>query len=195
MDEAGDRAKPPLSRQGTTVHVHMSMDVQQQSDHKLTAPSGMELLVLSPKCSRREVPSGVNLNRYTSSGSWVPWHSDNESLFGPQNSPKLIVSMSLGYSVEFHVRRAPGDVPSSIWLDHGDVLVVDGLAQLEYDHRTASGLQGHRVNLTFRWITQHHLVLSTSRCNVLCSAFVRARFGRARSLRDRMEIINGSVFG
>ena len=31
----------------------------------------------------------------------------------------------------------------------------DGLAQLEYAHRTASGLQGPRVNLTDLWVTQH----------------------------------------
>ena len=42
----------------------------------------------------------------------------------------------------------PGDVPSSITLDHGDFLVVDGLAQSEYEHCKASGLQGRRVNLT-----------------------------------------------
>ena len=30
-------------------------------------------------------------------------------------------------------RRAPGNVPSSIRLDHGDVLVMDGLAQSEYE--------------------------------------------------------------
>ena len=39
-------------------------------------------------------------------------------------------------------RRAPGEVPSSIRLDHGDALVMDGLAQPEYEHCTASGLQG-----------------------------------------------------
>ena len=32
---------------------------------------------------------------------------------------------------------------------------MDGLAQSEYVHRTESGLQGPRVILTFRWITQH----------------------------------------
>ena len=54
-------------------------------------------------------------------------------------------------------RRTPGNVPSSIRLDHGDVLVMDGLAQSEYEHCMASGLQGPRVNLTY------HCVLSTSR--------------------------------
>ena len=66
----------------------------------------------------------------------------------------LIVSMSLAHSMVFQVRRVPGDVPSSITLDHGDPLVMDGEAQSEYAHRTASGLQGPRVNLTYRWVTQ-----------------------------------------
>ena len=97
----------------------------------------------------------MNLNPYSGSGSCVPWHSDDESLFGPPNRPKLIVSMSLGHSVEFQVRRASSDVPSSITLDHGNLLVMDGPAQSECAHRTVSGLQGPRVNLTYRWVTQH----------------------------------------
>ena len=48
-------------------------------------------------------------------------------------------------------RRASGEVHSSITLDHGDLLVVDGQAQSERVHRTVPGLQGPRVNLTFRW--------------------------------------------
>ena len=111
--------------------------------------------LLSPWCGKRELPTGVNLNRYSGPSSCIRWHSDNEPLFGPQNSPKLIVSMSLGNSVEFKVRRGRGSVPSLITLDRGDLLVMDGLTQSEYVHCTASGLQGPRVNLTFRWVAQH----------------------------------------
>ena len=111
--------------------------------------------LLSPWCGKKDVPTGVNLNRYSSPSSCIRWHSDNEPLFGPQNSPKLIVSMSLGNSVEFKVRCGRGSVSSLITLDHGDLLVMDGLTQSEYVHCTASGLQGPRVNLTFRWVAQH----------------------------------------
>ena len=97
----------------------------------------------------------VNLNPYADSGSRFPWHSDNESFFFPQNQRKLIVSQGLGNSVEIQVRRTSGGVPSPIQLDHGDLLVMDGLAQSKYVHRTVSGLQGPRVNLTYRWVTQH----------------------------------------
>ena len=48
--------------------------------------------------------------------------------------------------------RASGNVPFSIRLDHGDTLVMDGLAQSEYEHCTASELQGPRVNLTAGWL-------------------------------------------
>ena len=74
-----------------------------------------------------------------------------------------------------------GDVPSSIALDHGDVLVMDGLAQSEYAHRTASELQGPRVNVTHRWVAQH-----TASCPLagvvgcvapnVCARFWSARF-------------------
>ena len=52
-------------------------------------------------------------------------------------------------------RRAPGEVPSAIRLDHGDVLDMDGLAQSECERCTASGLHGPRVDLTYRWVAQH----------------------------------------
>ena len=83
--------------------------------------------LLSPWCARGNVPTGVNLNRYSGSRSCIPWHSDDEPLFGPPSQPELIVSMSIGHSVEFQVRHTPSDVPSSITLDHGDLLVMDGL--------------------------------------------------------------------
>ena len=110
---------------------------------------------LSPWCGKKELPTGVNLNHYDGSRSCVRWHSDNESLFGPRDSPKLIVSLSLGNPVEFKVCRVSDSVTSSITLNHGDVLVMDGSAQSEYLHCTMPGLQGPRVNLTYRWVAQH----------------------------------------
>ena len=80
---------------------------------------------LSPWCGKKELPTEVNLNHYDGSRSCVRWHSDNESLFGPRDSPKLIVSL------------------------------MDGSAQSEYLHCTMPGLQGPRVNLTYRWVAQH----------------------------------------
>ena len=85
---------------------------------------------MSPWFGKKDVPTGVNLNRYSGPSSHIRWHSDNEPLFGPQNAPMLIVSMSLGNSVEFMVRRGRGSVPSLITLDHGDLLIMDGLTAI-----------------------------------------------------------------
>ena len=38
--------------------------------------------LLTPWCAKGEVPTGVNLNRYAGNGSFIPWHCDNEPLFG-----------------------------------------------------------------------------------------------------------------
>ena len=112
--------------------------------------------LLTPWCAKGEVPTGVNLNRYAGNGSCIPWHCDNERLFGSPFEPKVIVSMSLGHSALFKLRRrAPENTPSQNRLDHGDLLVMDGLTQLEYEHSTAFELEGPRVNLTYRWISQH----------------------------------------
>ena len=57
-------------------------------------------------------------------------------------------------------RRALGNVPSSIRLDHGDLLVMDGPTQSEYVYCTASGLQGPRVNPYIPMGCATHSVLS-----------------------------------
>ena len=125
--------------------------------------------LLTPWCAKGEVPTGVNLNRYAGNGSRIPWHCDNERLFGSPFEPKVIVSMSLGHSVLFKLRRrASKNSPSQIRLDHGDLLVMDGLTQLEYEHSTASELEGPRVNLTYRWISQH--IRSCPLAGLICGA-------------------------
>ena len=150
------------ARAGTTVCVCISMDMEQQPDHKPVTPSGMGSLVcgagshpLVALVCKRECANRSELEPVLRFQPMYPLHSDNESLFGPPNQPKLIVSISLGHSVEFQVRRASSDLPSSITVDHGDLLVMDGSAQSEYAHRTVSGLQGPRVDLAYRWVTQH----------------------------------------
>ena len=83
--------------------------------------------LLTPWCSLRELPTGVNLNRYAGCGSSIPWHGNDEPLFGDQSDPKVIASMSLGSSVDFRVRsRVRRNAPSSIRLNRGDLLVMDG---------------------------------------------------------------------
>ena len=125
--------------------------------------------LLTPWCAKGEVPTGVNLNRYAGDGSFIPWHRDNERLFGSPSEPKVIVSMSLGHSVLFKLcRRASEKTVTPIWLDHGDLLVMDGLTQEEFWHSTASELEGPRVNLTYRWISQH--IRSCPQAGLICGA-------------------------
>ena len=61
--------------------------------------------LLTPWCAKGEVPTGVNLNPYSGDGSCIPWHCDNLRLFGFPFEPKVIVSMSLGHSALFKLRR------------------------------------------------------------------------------------------
>ena len=89
--------------------------------------------LLTPWCAKGEVPTGVNLNRYAGDGSFIPWHRDNERLFGSPSEPKVIVSMSLGHSVPVQVVSSRvGEDCYSNWLDHGDLLVMDGLTQRNF---------------------------------------------------------------
>ena len=88
----GEHTRPPGLRQGTSVCVYTNMDVEQLSDRKLMTPSGTGILVcgagshpLVTWVARGNMPTGVNLNWYAGPRSCIPWHSDNEPLFGPQN--------------------------------------------------------------------------------------------------------------
>ena len=159
-----DHTTRPGSRQGTTVCVPSRSGrgaaVRPQTNGSIwDGVIGLWSRVapfLSPWCAKGEVPTGVNLNWYASLESHIPC----TAMTSPCSAHRIRLSSQsvcgLSYSVEFKVRRrAPGEVPYSIRLDHGDTLVVDGLAQSEYENRTVSGLQGPQVNLTFRWITQH----------------------------------------
>ena len=88
--------------------------------------------LLTPWCAKLEVPTGVNLNRYAGEGSCIPWLCDNERFFGHPEEPKVTVSMSLGHSVLFKLRRRTSvNTNSEIRLDHSDLLVMDGLTQYE----------------------------------------------------------------
>ena len=114
---------------------------------------------MSPWCADGDVPTAANLNLYGGSKSHVAWHCDDESLFGGNADPKLIVSLSLGSSVTFKwkAKSCSDSEASSCRLHHGDLLVMDGRCQDEYLHCTSPGLADRRVNVTYRWIRYHTL--------------------------------------
>ena len=87
----------------------------------------------------------------------MAWHSDNEPLFGKRGEPKLIVSMSFGTRALFKWKgkSCPDSEANSCWLDHGDLLVMDGQYQDEFLHCTDPGLEQERTDVTFQWIKQN----------------------------------------
>ena len=113
--------------------------------------------LMKPWCAEGEVPTAANLNHYRGWNSCVGWHCGGEPLFGKCGDAKLIVSVSLGSSVVFRRRRrsCPDDEGHLCRLGHGDILVMDGQCQDEFLHRTDPGREQERINITFRWVTQH----------------------------------------
>ena len=62
------------------------------------------------------------------------WRRDDEPLFGESGEAKLIVSVSFGSSALFHMAASvcSDDEAHLCWLDHGDLLVMDGQCQDEF---------------------------------------------------------------
>ena len=84
-------------------------------------------------------------------------HSDDEPLFGECGEAKLIVLVSFGTQALFKWKgqSCPDDEVHLCWRGHGDILVMDGQCQDKFLHRTDSGREQERINVTFRWIKQH----------------------------------------
>ena len=100
-ENLGQDMRRPGLLQGTSVHVRTVMDVPQANPSVFTEAVNLWSRVaslLTPWCAKGEVPTGVNLNRYSGNGSFIPWHCDNERLFGSPFEPKVIVSINLGHS-------------------------------------------------------------------------------------------------
>ena len=95
-----------------------------------------------------------------------------EPLFrGQVLHPQLIVSVSFGASATFRWARNSDRDGSSGWsqrLSHGDILVMDGKAQDQFEHWTEAGVQGERINLTYRWIKRHDPGCVSATTGVLC---------------------------
>ena len=67
------------------------------------------------------------------------------------------MSVSFGTRALFkwNGQSCPDSDASSCWLDHGDLLVMDGHCQDEFLHCTNPGSEQERIDITFRWIRQH----------------------------------------
>ena len=126
--------------------------------------------LMKPWCAEGDVPSAANLNLYRGGSSHVGWHSDDEPLFGERGEAKLIVSVSFGTQALFKWKgkSCPSNGGRSCWLDHGDILVMDGQCQDEFRHCTDPGSDQERINITFRWVKQHVASCSFPRTGVAC---------------------------
>lgn len=94
--------------------------------------------------------SYVLLNRYRNGKDSVAWHNDRE--VAHIQSP-VIASLTLGATRAFDLRpKADRSRIISVDLDHGDLIVMRGETQQNYEHRVAKDLRigGERINLTFR---------------------------------------------
>jgi len=97
--------------------------------------------------------NSVLLNRYRNGGDSMGWHRDDEPELGAQ---PVIASLSLGTRRRFLLRR--GDAHSQrheYLLGHGDLLVMRGDCQRDYQHALPkmAGVAGERINLTFRQVS------------------------------------------
>ena len=116
------------------------------------------------------VPNSVNLNRYDGGAQKLGWHSDDEPLFFRDSPHTTIISLSLGASRRFSMRRkASKALLPELTLNSGDILIMSGMVQTYFEHEvpldTAPEHQGTRYNLTWRFITSHREPCScASRC-------------------------------
>lgn len=96
----------------------------------------------------------VLANLYRDESDSVSWHSDDESMWGPNPT---IVSASFGATRRFRLRHRHSDTKINIDLEHGSVLVMSGATQHDWEHaipKTRTPI-GQRVNLTFRRLVEH----------------------------------------
>lgn len=97
--------------------------------------------------------NSVLANLYRDGRDSVDWHADNEAALG--DAP-VIASLSLGAQRRFQLRprNGPSGQVTRIELAHGSLLLMEAGTQAHWQHRVPkeSGVQGARINLTFRHI-------------------------------------------
>ena len=89
-------------------------------------------------------------NLYRDGADSMDWHSDDEASLGPA---PVIASVNLGAPRRFQLRRKDDKKTKiEISLGGGDVLVMGGRCQLQWQHRVpkTQAIVAPRVNLTFR---------------------------------------------
>lgn len=96
--------------------------------------------------------NSVLANLYRDGNDSVSWHSDDEIELGAE---PVIASLSFGAFRDFKVRHKATKEITKFTLGHGDLLVMSGRSQADYQHCVpkTTKVVGPRLNLTFRLIT------------------------------------------
>ena len=116
--------------------------------------------------------SAVNAIFYTDGRQSLFWHADGENIFKNAANSVTIVSLSIGSSRNFRIKKKLTSDPDdeyTIELHDGDILVMTGAMQDHYLHCVpTSGALSKRFNLTFRYISRHHRRCQATLDNVPC---------------------------
>ncbi|CAK9060932.1 unnamed protein product [Durusdinium trenchii] len=121
-------------------------------------------------------PNSCVANLYADGSQSVDWHADNEPLFQGLLEDCRIVSLSLGETRRFDLRRRRGRGNPyqhvdrlSIDLHNGDLITMEGCFQKHWYHRVpkAAGVTRPRINLTWRSITRHEATCPYSTAHLL----------------------------
>ncbi|CAJ1460857.1 unnamed protein product [Effrenium voratum] len=111
-----------------------------------------------------EAPNSCVVNLYADGTESVDWHADNEPLFQGLEDDCRIVSLSLGETRRFELRRRrelsnPRQHADRVVLDlnAGDIVTMEGCFQKHWYHRVPKEVvaTAPRINLTWRTIRSH----------------------------------------
>ena len=93
----------------------------------------------------------VLANLYRDGQDSMGWHRDDEPELGPD---PLVVSLSLGATRDFAVRRDADRFTQRFALGHGDLLIMGSKSQTQWTHSIPKRLKINslRINLTFRQV-------------------------------------------
>jgi alkylated DNA repair dioxygenase AlkB len=98
--------------------------------------------------------SYVLFNRYRDGNDSVAWHNDREV---EHLARPVIASLTLGATRAFDLRpKAARSKIISVDLEHGDLVVMRGETQANWEHRVSKNrrIAGERINLTFRQLSE-----------------------------------------
>lgn len=152
-----------LTQQGCVCSYNYgSIQVQPQA----FPPWMLEIMaVYMPMCGLKDItewPDSCNVNMYEDGESSVGWHADDEVLFQGRHNDIRILSLSLGATRTFELRKSwpeEGEIPEErLLLGNGTLCTMEGMTQKHYRHRVPKerNVPGPRINLTWRWILKHN---------------------------------------